>query len=180
MTEREKMAAGAWYCCLDAELDALRHNARLAVHAHNHALPDPRQRLSPPLADLFGSTGEGCCIEAPFHCSYGINIHLGAQVYMNAGCTILDSAPVHIGAGTMIGPQVQILCAQHHKDRDLRSRGMEIALPVTLGSDVWLGAGAIIMPGVRLGDGTIVGAGAVVTHDVAEGQTVAGVPARPV
>ncbi|ATF18827.1 Acetyltransferase (isoleucine patch superfamily) [Phaeobacter gallaeciensis] len=172
------MQAGDWYCCLDSELGALRHQARLAVHQHNHRPPDPSAPLSPPLATLFAKHGQNCLIEAPFHCAYGLNIHLGDQVYMNAGCTILDSAPVRIGDRTMLGPNVQIYCAQHHKDKDLRAKGLEIAHPVTLGCDVWIGGGAIILPGVSIGDGAIVGAGAVVTKDVEAGVTVVGNPAR--
>ena len=177
-TEYDKMLAGQWYSCIDDRLEALRMRARHAVFAHNSMSPDDRQQLSTPLADLFAQHGENCMIEVPFHCSYGFNIHLGDAVYLNAGCIILDSAPVVIGSRTMIGPGAQILCAQHHKDRDKRKAGIEIAKPVTLGDDVWIGAGAIIMPGVRIGDGAIVGAGAVVTRDVAAGQSVIGVPAR--
>ncbi len=177
-TEYEKMAAGEWYSCLDAQLDLLRMAARHAVFSHNNLPPDQRSSLSTPLRDLFAQYGRDCMIEAPFHCSYGFNIHLGDAVYLNAGCVILDSAKVTIGSGTMIGPQAQILCAEHHKDREKRARGIEIAKPVTLGMDVWVGAGAIIMPGVTVGDAAIIGAGAVVTKDVAAGQSVVGVPAR--
>ncbi|MEQ9571153.1 MAG: DapH/DapD/GlmU-related protein, partial [Nitratireductor sp.] len=101
------------------------------------------------------------------------------RVYFNTGCVILDTAPVTIGAGTMFGPSVHIYCADHHRDPVLRGQGLERALPVRIGSDVWVGGGAIILPGVTIGDGAIVGAGAVVTRDVATGATVAGNPARP-
>ena len=175
-----KMQAGDWYSCLDPALDVMRMRARNAVHAHNNLAPDARETLSAPLARLFGTPGTECPIEAPFHCSYGINIHLGRAVFINAGCVILDSARVSIGDGTMIGPQAQLICAEHHKDRAQRAAGIEVARPVTLGRDVWIGAGAIVMPGVTLGDGAIVGAGAVVTRDVAAGVTVAGVPAQAI
>lgn len=178
-SNREKMAAGEWYSCLDDDLNALRTTARNAVHAHNALPPDQRLALSAPLSGLFGSHGPECLIEAPFHCSYGFNIHLGRAVYMNAGCVVLDSARVEIADGTMIGPRAQILCAEHHKDRLKRSQGIEIARPVKIGADVWIGAGAIIMPGVVVGDAAIIGAGAVVTKNVTPGETVVGVPARP-
>ncbi len=178
-SQYDRMIAGAWYRCLDDQLEELRMAARDAVHAHNTLPPEDRQALSPPLAGLFAQHGCDCMIEAPFHCSYGFNIHLGQAVYLNAGCTILDSAPVHIGSGSMIGPGTQILCAEHHLDRDKRRAGLEIAKPVLLGADVWIGAGAIVMPGVSIGDAAIVGAGAVVTRDVAPGARVVGVPARP-
>ncbi|WP_027258603.1 MULTISPECIES: sugar O-acetyltransferase [Leisingera] len=178
-TERQKMLAGDWYCCQDSELGALRYQARTAVHQHNTAPLDPAAQFSPALAKLFAGHGANCLIEAPFHCAYGINITLGHNVYLNAGCTILDTAAVTIGDGTMLGPNVQIYCAQHHMDRALRAQGLEIARPVTLGTDVWIGGGAILLPGVTIGDGAIVGAGAVVTRDVAAGETVTGNPARP-
>lgn len=174
------MEAGGWYSCLDGELEALRLRALNAVHAHNHLPPSQRRTLSAPLAGLFGDPGTGCLIEAPFHCSYGRNIHLGADVFINSGCVILDSAPVHIGDGTMMGPGAQILCADHHRDPRKRRAGLERAHPVHIGADVWIGAGAKIMPGVRIADAVIVGAGAVVTRDVAAGATVVGVPAQPI
>lgn len=170
--------AGEWYCCLDSELDELRARARRAVHQHNTLLPDERGNMAPALQALFDEVAADAFLEAPFHCSYGINITLGAGVYLNAGCTILDSAPVTIGDGTMLGPGVHIYCAEHHKDIALRRAGLEIARPVTIGKDVWIGGGAIILAGVTIGDGAIVGAGAVVRRDVAPGATVVGNPAR--
>jgi maltose O-acetyltransferase len=177
-SERKKMAAGVWYRCLDPELDALRAAARRAVHQHNTLPPDERGRMAPALQALFAAIAPDAFIEAPFHCAYGINITLGARVYLNAGCTILDSAPVVIGDDSMLGPGVHIYCAEHHKDVALRRAGLEIARPVTIGKDVWIGGGAILLAGVTVGDGAIVGAGAVVTRDVASGATVVGNPAR--
>ncbi|NRP72067.1 Maltose O-acetyltransferase [Ensifer psoraleae] len=177
-SEREKMAAGAWYCCVDPELDQLRNHARKAVHQHNSMLPDARGSMAPALRALFAGVAEDAFVEAPFHCAYGMNITLGARVYLNAGCTILDTAPVVIGSDTMLGPGVQIYCAEHHKDPALRRKGLEIARPVTIGENVWIGGGAIILAGVTIGDGAIVGAGAVVTRDVPAGATVVENPAR--
>lgn len=179
-TEREKMAAGEWYSCLDPELEDLRRTARRAVHAHNTADPDERGAMAPQLAALLGSAGRDAMIEAPFHCPYGFNIHLGDGAYLNAGCTILDTARVEIGAGTLLGPGVQIYCAEHHQDVAKRRAGLEIAKPVTIGEGVWIGGSAVILGGIRVGDGALVGAGAVVTRDVAAGARVAGNPARPI
>lgn len=173
------MEAGQWYTCLDPELDALRAEARAAVHEHNHLHPEARGHLGGRLAALFGSLGADTFLEAPFHCAYGINIHLGPRVYINSGCTILDTARVEIGAETMLGPNVQIYCADHHRDPVLRTQGLERALPVTIGARVWIGGAAILLPGVTVGDDAIVAAGAVVTRDVATGAIVAGNPARP-
>lgn len=124
--------------------------------------------------------GQNCYIEAPFHCSYGINIHLADRVYINAGAVFLDSGPVHIGEGSMLGPGVHIYCADHHPDAVKRGQGIERALPVTIGCDVWIGGAAVLLPGVTVGDGAIVGAGAVVRGHVPAGMRVAGVPAREI
>jgi maltose O-acetyltransferase len=179
-SEREKMAAGAWYCCVDPELERLRARAREAVHEHNTMPPDRRGAIAPKLKQLLAEVGVDVFIEAPFHCAYGFNIRLGRGVYLNAGCAILDTAPVRIGQATMLGPQVQIYCAEHHKQARKRQAGLEIARPVEIGANVWVGGGAIILGGVRIGDDAIVGAGAVVTRDVAPGATVVGNPARAI
>lgn len=178
-TEFEKMRAGTWYTCIDDELEALRVKARRAVYQHNHLPPGERGNMAPELAGLFASVSDSTLIEAPFHCAYGMNIHLGDEVYLNAGCTILDTARVSIGDGSMLGPGVQIYCANHHLDADKRAEGLEIAHPIEIGRNVWIGGGAIILPGVTVGDRAIVGAGSVVTRDVSADQTVVGNPARP-
>lgn len=179
-SELEKMQAGEWYSCLVPELEALRMVARRAVHEHRVLDPDARGAIGPRLAALFRHVGEDVYIEAPFHCAYGFNIALGDSVYINAGCTILDSGFGTVGARTLVGPNVQIYCAEHHTDPIPRSQGQEIAHPVEIGCDVWIGGAAVILPGVTIGDGAIVGAGSIVTRSVAAGGTVAGNPARPV
>ncbi len=177
-SQRQKMMAGEWYICLDDELEVLRVRARRAVNQHNTMDPEERGNTAPLLKELFSAIADDAYMEAPFHCSYGMNITFESQVYLNAGCTILDSAPVRFGARTMVGPSVQIYCAQHSKDAVQRARGVEIAMPVTIGEDVWIGGGAIIMPGVTIGDRAIIGAGSVVTRDVGDDSIVVGNPAR--
>jgi maltose O-acetyltransferase len=172
------MAAGDWYNCVDDELETLRERAREAIHEHNRLLPSERGAIGPLLSELLGSVGLGARIEAPFHCAYGFNIHLGDKVFINAGGTFLDTTPITIGDGTMIGPNVQIYCAEHHSDPELRAAGLEIGKPVSIGRNVWIGEAAIILAGVTIGSDAIVGAGAVVTRDVAAGTTVVGNPAR--
>lgn len=176
-SNREKMAAGDWYCCIDDELDGLRRAAADAVFEHNQLPPAQRGDVAPKLSALI-DTGNGSRIEAPFHCAYGINIRLDGYVFLNAGCVILDCAPVVIGDKTMLGPGVQIYCADHHHDPELRAAGLERGLPVTIGRNVWIGGQAIILPGVTIGDNAIIGAGAVVTKDIAPGAKVVGNPAR--
>ena len=179
-SERAKMVAGEWYTCLDDELEALRVSARDAVFEHNSLPPRQRGNLAPGLKALLGKAGEGARIEAPFHCAYAFNIFLGDGVFLNAGCTILDTACVRIGKGTLLGPNVQIYCAEHHKEAAGRQAGLEIARPVEIGSNAWIGGSAIILGGVSIGDGAIIGAGAVVTRDVAANTTAVGNPARAV
>lgn len=179
-SEREKMAAGEWYTCIDPELEALRVTARDAVFEHNSLPPRQRGDIGPDLRALLGGVGEGSRIEAPFHCAYGFNLFLGDGAFLNAFCTILDTAPVRIGKGTLLGPNVQIYCAEHHREAAGRRAGLEIAKPVTIADNAWIGGSAIILGGVSIGEGAIVGAGAVVTRDVAANATVVGNPARPV
>jgi maltose O-acetyltransferase len=174
------MAAGEWYTCIDPELEALRAAAHDAVHEHNSMRPGERGNMGPALRLLLAQVGDNVRIEAPFHCAYGIDIELGDDVFLNAGCTILDTARVRIGGSALLGPNVQIYCAEHHKDAELCSAGLEIARPVEIGEHVWIGGGGIILAGVSIGDGAIVGAGSVVTRDVPAGATVVGNPARPI
>lgn len=178
-SELEKMRAGEWYSCLDPALSEMRHRALEACHEHSALYPLERGNIGSKLRALFASCATDARIEARFHCAYGVNIHLASDVFLNVGCVILDTAPVHIGKHSMLGPNVQIYCADHHRDPGLRKQHLEMAKPVTIGENVWIGGGAIILPGVTVGDEAIVGAGAVVTRDVAAGATVVGNPAKP-
>jgi maltose O-acetyltransferase len=180
MSERAKMAAGEWYNFADPELEAMRRAAHEAMHEHNFLPPDVRGNIAPKLRALLGGVGENCRIEQPFHCVYGCNISLGDNVYLNFGCTILDHGGVTIGNHTMLGPNVQIYTVEHHHDPALRNAGMERARPVTIGQNVWIGGGAIILGGVTIGDTAIVGAGSVVTRNVPPGSRVVGNPAKAV
>ena len=175
-----EVADGRWYSCMTPELEALQETARHACWRHTTMDPALRGPCAPELAALFASIGEGVLIEAPFHVAYGRNLALSDGVYITAGCVVLDTAPVRIGRRTLLGPAVQIYCADHAHGIEERRRNLERALPVSIGEEVWIGGGAIILPGVTVGDGAIVGAGAVVTRDVAPGARVVGSPARPI
>ncbi|TPL48756.1 sugar O-acetyltransferase [Mesorhizobium sp. B2-2-4] len=179
-SERAKMAAGEWYTCMDDELEALRGVAAGAVFEHNSLAPRQRGNIGPALQDLLGGADEGARIEAPFHCAYGFNVFLGDGVFLNAGCIILDTASVRIGKGTLLGPNVQIYCAEHHREVAGRQAGLEVARPVEIGANAWIGGSAVILGGISIGEGAIVGAGAVVTRDVPANMTVIGNPARAV
>jgi maltose O-acetyltransferase len=130
------------------------------------------------LRELLGRVGPGTVIEAPFHCDYGSNIVLGERFYANAGCVFLDCAPVTIGDRVKLGPHVQLLAVSHPLDRAQRATGLEYGAPISIGDDAWLGGGAIVLPGVTIGEGAVVGAGSVVTRDVEPEAVVAGNPAR--
>jgi maltose O-acetyltransferase len=130
------------------------------------------------LVERFASVGENVLIRPPFFCDHGYNISVGRGAFLNYGCVILDVELVSIGEGTAIGPAVQILAADHPRDPRLRRQNVRFGRPVTIGANVWIGGGAIVLPGVTIGDDVIVGAGSVVTRDVAVGATVVGNPAR--
>ena len=118
-------------------------------------------------------------IRPPFHCDYGYNIRLGDGVFLNFNCVILDVVAVTIGDQTQIGSGVQILTADHPRDPAVRVQGLEFGRPIAIGRNVWIGAGALILPGVTIGDDAVIGAGSVVTRDVPAGATAVGNPARP-
>jgi maltose O-acetyltransferase len=130
------------------------------------------------LHDLLGGIGAKSVIRPPFHCDYGYNIRLGRGVFLNFGCVLLDVVAIEIGDRCQIGSMVQILTADHPRDPALRRQGYESGIPVRIGENVWIGSGAIILPGVTIGTDAIIGAGSVVTRDVPAGATAIGNPAR--
>lgn len=178
MTEAEKMLAGLPYNIMDPELVALRQKARKAIYAYNRSDPMEGDPPSDILAGLLGGFGKGILVETPLRCAYGVNTHLGDEVFLNSGCVILDCARVEIGAKTLIGPAVQIYTAIHPLDPVERAAFVETARPVTLGRNVWIGGAAVLCPGISIGDNAVVGAGAVVVRDVPANCVAVGNPAR--
>lgn len=175
-SEREKMLSGRDYVASDPELAAMSARCRRALHAYNAELePDRRDEL---LRGLLGSVGEGACIRSPFQCDYGVHLAVGARTFLNVGCVILDCARVTIGDDVQIGPSVQLLTPDHPRDPARRRSGVESAHPITIGDDVWLGGGVIVLPGVTIGARTIIGAGSVVTRDVPADVVAVGNPCR--
>jgi maltose O-acetyltransferase len=175
-TEKEKMLAGETYNCLDPDLEAERQKTKRLLRLYNstEAVPE-RQTI---LRQLLGQIGQNSMIEPPFYCVYGQHIHMGDHVYLNVLCTILDCNEVRIGDHVMIGPHVQIYTAAHVLQAESRIQGWEVAKPIVIEDNVWLGGGAILLPGVRIGRNAVVGAGAVVPRSVPENTVVAGNPAR--
>ncbi len=176
-TEREKMLAGELYDPLDAELAGLRTRARELCQVLAATREVDQQERRRVLVDLFGSGGDTVGMQPPFHCDYGSNIHLGEKVFFNFGCVLLDVCEIRIGSFTLFGPGVQIYAATHPMNAELR-RVVELGKPITIGSDVWVGGGAVICPGVTIGARSVIGAGSVVTRDVPDGVVAAGNPAR--
>ena len=125
----------------------------------------------------FGEVGEGVFIKPPFHCDYGTNIYIGKNFFANFDCVFLDAGKITIGDNCKFGPKVMILSVTHPVEPDARRDGINIPIDVTIGDDVWIGAGAIILPGVTIGNKAVIGAGSVVTKDVPESCVVAGNPA---
>lgn len=176
-TQKQRMIAGDLYSAADPEI-AADHEAAVAWMGRYNALDLPPSERHALLRELLGDVGERAVIRPPFHCDYGYNIQIGEGAFLNFNCTILDVTRVTIGAACAIGPHVQIYTAEHPRDPAERRTGIEYARPVTIGENVWIGGGAIIVPGVTIGDDAIIGAGSVVTRDVPKGATVVGNPAR--
>lgn len=176
-TERHKMLAGDLYDPLDPELVAARERARdlcQALIATREAEKEARRGI---LQELFGAGGDTAWMQPPFFCDYGSNIALGERVFFNFNCIVLDVCPVRIGSFTLFGPAVQIYTPLHPFEAELRRR-QEFGKPVEIGADVWVGGGAIILAGVRIGSCAVIGAGSVVTRDIPEGMFAAGNPCR--
>jgi maltose O-acetyltransferase len=177
-SEKEKMLAGELYDASAPEIQADQAATMAWLARYNAALAMPAAERRQLLLERFAEVGEGAVIRPPFHCDYGFNISLGAGVFLNFDCVILDVVAVTIGDKTQIGPGVQILTADHPRDFAQRESGLEFGRPIHIGRNVWIGGGAIVLPGIRVGDDAIIGAGSVVTRDVPRGATVLGNPAR--
>ena len=177
-SEKQKMLAGEAYSAVDPQLSAERQQARgLCQQLMNLPADAPETERRELLDRLFGASTD-VYVTAPFFCDYGRNIRLGANVYFNFNCVVLDVAPVTIGDNCLFGPAVQIYTALHPLDAAERRAGLESGKPVRIGHDVWVGGAAVICPGVTIGDGAVIGAGSVVTRDIPAGVFAAGNPCR--
>lgn len=176
-SEWQKMTAGELYDPLDPELVQARRRARDLCHDLNDTRERQGARRREILAELLGSGGDTVWMQPPFQCDYGRNIHLGTRVFFNFSCIVLDVCPVTVGDHTLFGSGVQILTPLHPTDAALR-RTQEFGRPIDIGSDVWVGAGALILAGVRIGSRSVIGAGSVVTRDIPDDVFAAGNPCR--
>ena len=177
-TEREKMLNGELYLATDEELTTMHFIARRLLHDFNLAAPNKVDRQKELILSLFGNLGNNFTVRPPFRCDYGCHIFAGDNLYINYDCTILDCNTVHLGNDVLLAPKVQIYTAYHPTDPELRLTGKELASPVTIGDNVWLGGGVIVCPGVTIGSNVTIGAGSVVTKDIPDNVVAVGNPCR--
>ena len=176
--EKQKMLAGELYNASDPELANERLNARLLIKRYNDAAADQQELRRQLLKELLPSQGVDLWIEPPFYCDYGTNISVGDKVYFNFNCVVLDVMKVTIGNNVLIGPSVQIYTAMHPMNWKERASGLEFAKAITIGSDSWIGGGAIVCLGVSIGNRSVIGAGSVITKDIPDNVFAAGNPCR--
>jgi maltose O-acetyltransferase len=177
---KDRMLAGEPYLADDPEIVAdLDRAARLMERFNTSSAADEVARLAA-LRDLLGELGEGTWVRPPFYCDYGWQIRIGPRSFVNYHAVFLDVALITLGADVQVGPNVQLLTPTHPVEPGPRRDKWEAAKPITIGDNVWLGGGAIVLAGVTIGANTVVGAGAVVTRDLPPNVVAVGNPARPV
>ena len=177
-TEKEKMLSGDLYNALDPELSAERLKARLLIKKLNDSSEDEEKNRERIIKELIPNSGDNLWLQPPFYCDYGTNINVGNGVFFNFNCVVLDVAHVKIGHRTKMGPNVQLYTATHPINYKERATGLESGKDITIGEDVWIGGGAIILPGVTIGDRTVIGSGSVVTKDIPPDVFAAGNPCK--
>lgn len=180
MDHKERMAAGLPYKPWKDGLEELRRENKKRIFRFNHLSPDQTEEIKATLRDILGTAGDGAWVEAPFHCDYGKNIHVGKNFFANYNLTVLDVGQVKIGDNVLMGPNVSIYAVGHPIHPDARRSGYEYGQGVDIGSDVWLGGSVVILGGVTIGAGTVVAAGSVVTRDLPPNVVAAGNPCRVV
>ncbi|MEE1866119.1 MULTISPECIES: sugar O-acetyltransferase [Pseudomonas] len=178
LSEKQKMLTGQLYHANCPELQAEQVANKHWMQRYNTSVDLLNEQRHALLEEHFNVVGEGVVIRPPFYCDYGYNISIGSNVFMNFNCVVLDVCPISIGDDCQIGPAVQIYAADHPLDPKVRRSGLESGRAVKIGNNVWIGGGAIILPGVTVGDNAVIGAGSVVTRDVPARATVVGNPAR--
>lgn len=179
MTEKEKAMQGLLYDAnYDKELLEERKKCKELCFQFNQLSPIMEEEQREIIKKLFGKTKENFCVTAPFYCDYGYNIEVGENFYSNHNLVILDGARVEIGDNVFIAPNCCITTAGHPINIDERNRGLEYAYPIKIGNNVWIGAGANILPGVTIGDNVTIGAGSVVNKSIPANSIAVGNPCK--
>lgn len=178
MTEKEKSHAGMLYQPGDPELVADRDVTIRKLHAYNGIHPLERDERQAAIRGLLGGAGENCVVEQPLFCTYGYNTTVGDNFFLNVNCKLMDSGKITIGNNVFIAPNVCIITEEHAMDVAQRLAGLEYTHPVNIGDNVWICAGAIILPGVTIGANSVIGAGSVVTKDIPPDSLAVGNPCK--
>ena len=178
MTTRERMQSGKLYFCTDEEIAKEQLECLEILYDYNHTRPSESQKREQILKNLLAEIGENCYIEPPLHANWGKYTHFGNNVYANFNLTLVDDTDIFVGDNVMFGPNVIIATAGHPVDPPLREKVAQFNIPVRIGKNVWIGAGAIVMPGVTIGDHSVIGAGSVVTKDIPPNVVAVGNPCR--
>lgn len=177
MGMRERMHTGELYLPGDAEIMADQQKRLDRLYDYNMTRPTETEKREKMLREMFAEIGEGCYIEPPFHANFGgAHVHFGKFVYANFNLTLVDDTHIYVGDYTMFGPNVTVATAGHPILPELREKLYQYNMPVTIGRNCWIGAGAIILPGVTVGDNTVIGAGSVVTKDIPANSVAVGNP----
>ncbi|MFC7015225.1 sugar O-acetyltransferase [Streptomyces viridiviolaceus] len=179
-SHHERMLAGDLYIADDPAIVEAQQRAQRLAAAYRQAFVDDPAEARKILTELVGEVGEGTEIRPPLYVDYGSHLTIGARTFVNFNLTALDVAAVRIGDDCQIGPNVQLLTPTHPLEPGPRRDKLEAARPITIGDNVWLGGGVIVLPGVTIGDDSVIGAGSVVTKDVPAGVVAVGNPARVV
>ncbi|GAB3175463.1 sugar O-acetyltransferase [Streptomyces incanus] len=179
-TNLERMQAGDLYIADDPEIARRQQEAVRLAARFQAAFVEDAAAAQAILVELLGAVGEEAHVRPPLYVDYGSNITIGARTFVNCNLTALDVAAIVIGEDCQIGPNVQLLTPTHPVEPQPRRDKLEAAQPITIGDNVWIGGGAIVLPGVTIGDNSVIGAGAVVTKDVPANVIALGNPARPV
>ena len=175
---RERMKDGRLYFCTDEAIANEQLQCLELLYDYNQTRPTEQPKRRELLKVLLAEVGENCYIEPPLHANWGRNTHLGSNVYANFNLTLVDDTDIYIGDSVMIGPNVTIATAGHPVDPELRRKVAQFNIPVRIGNNVWIGAGAVILPGVTIGDDSVIGAGSIVTKDIPAGVVAVGNPCR--
>lgn len=179
MNMREKLHTGEIYAPMDESIMKEQLKKLDRLYDFNATRPTELDKREEMLKEMFAEIGEGCYIEPPLHSNFGgAHVHFGKYVYANFNLTMVDDTHIYVGDYTMLGPNVTIASAGHPILPELREKGYQYNMPVHIGKNCWIGAGAVILPGVTIGDNTVIGAGSIVTKDIPENVVAVGNPCR--
>ncbi len=178
MNAKERMKSGKIYFCTDEELAKEQLRCLDRLYDFNQTRPSEMPKRMALLKEILAEVGENCYVEPPLHANWGCHTHFGNNVYANFNLTLVDDTDIYVGDSVLFGPNVVVAVAGHPVDPELRRKVAQFNLPVHIGSNVWIGAGAIILPGITIGDNSVIGAGSVVTKDIPANVVAVGNPCR--